>query len=80
MDNGKEWRIKSRSLWRYEEDDNTKLFREFSNHRKLINSIWAIYHLYGSQATAFMELALEGTYQFKNTDKEKSKDMIDYIL
>jgi hypothetical protein len=38
----KEWRLKSRALWLWVGDEDTKFFHRYSNYRKNINSIWKI--------------------------------------
>jgi hypothetical protein len=36
------WRLKSRSIWLKEGDDNTKKFHNYSKQCKMFNTIWEL--------------------------------------
>ena len=73
-------RLKSRAIWIKEGDNNTKLFHNFSNNRRHLNTIPTIKNMNGVKVSSFKEKAEAGEEFFKNMFKEPTRCNIQEIL
>jgi hypothetical protein len=64
-----EWRQQIRSFWLQAEDNNTKFFHKFSNHRRNVNTIWEIKSDLGDMVSSFHKNAEVGACYFENIFK-----------
>jgi hypothetical protein len=62
-----EWCLKSRALWIKVGDNNTKLFHQFANYRRNLNTIWEIKDEEGNMASSFKDKAKLGVRYFSKS-------------
>jgi len=65
-----EWRLKSRVIWIKCGDNNTKFFHNFSNHRRVTNTVWDVVNAQGIVVNSQFELAWEAKTHFQNVFKD----------
>ena len=69
----KYWRLKSISLWLAKEDENTKYFHHYVNHRKNSKSIWNKENDQGVEVKCFEDIANISISYFDKIFKEESQ-------
>lgn len=60
-----EWRLKSRALWLKCGDNNTNFFHNFTNQRRIHNSIWDFQNELGQTISSQKDLSEAATKHFK---------------
>lgn len=71
-----EWRLKSRALLIKCGDQNTKIFHNFANQRRIQNSIWDIRGLEGDMVTNQHDLSVAATGYFSGVFKDLGSSRI----
>ena len=71
-------------MWIPKDDENTKYFHHFANHRKNVNATWKMLRYYGVEVRVFVDL---GFLELKHIHREDNKvfiievvKMISYLL
>ena len=72
--------IKSRAIWIKEGDNNSKLFHNYANNRRNLNTISTIKNMNRVMVSSFNEKAEAGEELFKNLFKEPIRCNIQEIL
>lgn len=68
------WHLKSRAIWIWEGDRNTKFFHRFSNHRRKVNSIWEIIDTEGNRIQSQQDISKAVLQHFEKAYRRRGKD------
>jgi hypothetical protein len=80
LDRQNDWRLKSRTIWLNQGDQNTKFFHNYARFRESQNTNWELSNREGEKVQGFQELAELGVQYFNDIFREPERENIGEII